>query len=232
VNGAREPSPRGRERRERLARSSVYVVTDARGSRGDLGHLREFVDAILLAGVDLVQLREKDAEAGDLLRWGGVFREAAASHGALFVVNDRPDVAMALEADGVHLGQGDLPAGFVRKLAGPDLLIGLSTHSDEQREAAPPEADYLCVGPVHATPTKEGRPAIGLDPVRAAAQTETRVWFAIGGIDRRTLPEVVRAGARRIVVVRAVSQATDPAAAVADLRAGLRPLGAPADRGA
>jgi thiamine-phosphate pyrophosphorylase len=187
------------------------VVTDARAGRGDL---ETFLEAILSAGTDIVQLREKEAEAGDLLRWGAVFRAAADAHGALFVVNDRPDVAVAVGADGVHLGQNDLPPEVTRRLMGPDVVIGLSTHSEAQLRGASPQADYVCVGPVHATPTKPGRPAVGLDLVRTAADHERRPWFAIGGIDPPTLPEVVAAGARRIVVVRAVTQAEDPAQAV------------------
>lgn len=205
-------------RRGRLADARLYVVTDARAERGDLA---EFLDAILGAGTDIVQLRDKDAEAGDLMGWSETFREVAERHGALFVINDRPDVALAAGADGVHVGQKDLPPAFVRDLVGPDVLIGLSTHSDEQVLAAAPEADYVCVGPVRETPTKAGRPAAGLGPVRTAAQAEHRPWFAIGGIDPQTLPEAVAAGARRIVVVRGVTEAADPAAAVLALRAGL-----------
>jgi thiamine-phosphate pyrophosphorylase len=200
------------ERRERLATARLYVVT---GARPDLG---EFLDAILVAGVDVVQLREKDAEAGDLLRWGETFREAAERHGALLIVNDRPDVAFALDADGVHLGQNDLPPRVAREILGDDAIIGLSTHSPAQWDAAGPEADYLCIGPVWETPTKPGRPAASLDAVRDAATSgETRPWFAIGGITEANLPEVLNAGATRIVVVRAVTTAADPAASVRTL---------------
>jgi thiamine-phosphate pyrophosphorylase len=205
-------------RRAALAEARLYVVT---GAREALGDLPQFLEAIMSAGVAAAQLREKEAEASDLLRWGAVFRAATGRHGALFVVNDRPDVALALGADGVHLGQDDLPIPFVRELVGPDVLIGLSTHDAAQLAAAPPEADYVCVGPVHQTPTKPGRPATGLELVRAAAEREHRPWFAIGGIDRETLPAVVAAGARRIVVVRAVTDAPDPGAAARDLLAGL-----------
>jgi thiamine-phosphate pyrophosphorylase len=211
------PDP-GPWRRRRLDEARLYVVTGARRESGDL---ERFLDMILAAGVDVVQLREKEAEAGDLLRWGEVFREAAVRHGALFVVNDRPDVALALGADGVHVGQNDLPAAFVRDLVGPDLLIGLSTHDEAQLRSASPHADYVCVGPVHETPTKPGRPATGLELVREAARREGRPWFAIGGIDPGTLPAVAGAGARRIVVVRAVAEAEDPAEAVRRLVAGL-----------
>jgi len=200
------------ERRERLAAARLYVVT---GVRPDLP---EFLEAILGAGVDVVQLREKEAEAGDLLRWGKTFREAADRHGALFIVNDRPAVAYAVDADGVHLGQNDLPPRVARAILGEDAIIGLSTHSPEQWDAAASEADYLCIGPVWETPTKRGRPAAGLDAVRHAAKSgETRPWFAIGGISEENLPEMLDAGATRIVVVRAVTTAADPAASVRTL---------------
>jgi thiamine-phosphate pyrophosphorylase len=212
-----EPS----RRRERLTAARLYVVTDAREGRGDLP---EFLDAILGAGVDIVQLREKEAEAGDLLRWGHVFREAAERHGALFTVNDRPDVALALGADGVHVGQNDLPPAVARQVLGPDAIVGLSCHSNEQLDAAPDEADYVTAGPIHATPTKPGRPGTGLDVVRHAAAMVRRPWFAIGGLDQSTLPAAVQAGARRIVVVRAVAEAADPVSAVRQLLEGLPPL--------
>jgi thiamine-phosphate pyrophosphorylase len=173
-----------------------------------------FLDAILGAGVDIVQLREKAAEAGDLLRWGEVFREAASRHGALFTLNDRPDVALALGADAIHVGQNDLPAAWARRVMGPDGIVGLSCHSAADHAAAPAEADYLTAGPVHATPTKPGRPGTGLDLVRNAAATVERPWFAIGGIDPSNVGQVVDAGATRIVVVRAVTEADDPEAAV------------------
>ena len=206
-------------RRARLDAARLYVVADAREGRGDL---REFLDEILSAGVDIVQLREKDAEAGDLLRWGEVFRDAAERHGALFVVNDRPDVALALEADGVHVGQNDLPPAVCREILGPDAIVGLSTHRAEEWDKASSDADYLCAGPVWETPTKEGRPAAGLGYVRHAADSgERRPWFAIGGIDETNLDEVKAAGAIRIVIVRAVTEATEPTAAVAALRSQL-----------
>ncbi len=196
-------------RRARLERARLYVVT---GVRPDLP---DFLEAILEAGVDIVQLREKQAEAGNLLRWGEVFRGAAERHGALFVVNDRPDVALAADADGVHLGQDDLPPRMARDILGGDAIIGLSTHASEQWDGAAPEADYLCAGPVWETPTKPGRPAAGLESLRyAAAGGEERPWFAIGGITTENVDQVVDAGATRIVVVRAVTEASDPSAAV------------------
>ena len=209
------------DRRDRLERARLCVVTGA--GREDLPG---FLDEILGAGVDIVQLRKKDAEAGDLLRWGKVFKDAAERHDALFIVNDRPDVALALEADGVHLGQNDLPPRVARQILGGEAIIGLSTHSAEQWDGAVPEADYLCAGPVWETPTKPGRPSAGLGYVRYAAESlERRPWFAIGGITERNLPEVVGAGARRIVVVRAVTEAGDPEAALMALADGL-PSGA------
>jgi thiamine-phosphate pyrophosphorylase len=191
------------------------VVTDERGSHQELVR---FLDDILSAGCDVVQLRSKDAEAGDLLRWATVFREASDRHGALFFVNDRPDVALAGGADGVHVGQNDLPPSFVRELVGDEVLIGLSCHSKAQLDERPAEADYVTAGPIHPTPTKPGRPGTGIDVVRHATATVTeRPWFAIGGLDPSTLPEAVEAGARRIVVVRAVTEAEDPATAVRSL---------------
>jgi thiamine-phosphate pyrophosphorylase len=205
----------GKRRRERLARSRLYVVTDARRRQGDL---ERFLDAILGAGVDIVQLREKDAEAGDLLGWGEVFRAAASRHGALFTVNDRPDVALALDADGVHVGQNDLPVVVARRVLGADALIGLSCHSAADHRAAPAGADHLTAGPIHATPTKPGRPGTGMDLVRSAAAHVSKPWFAIGGIDLTNDRDVIEAGATRIVVVRAVTHADAPAAAVRPLR--------------
>jgi thiamine-phosphate pyrophosphorylase len=195
----------------RLARARLYVVT---GARDDLP---AFLDSILDAGVDVVQLRDKDAEAGELLRTAEMFRRAADRHDALFIVNDRPDVAFASGADGVHLGQGDLPAEVARRIVGPEAIVGLSCHSAEDHANAPPEADYLTAGPVFATPTKPGRPGVGLELVRHAAANVDRPWFAIGGIDASNLNDVVAAGAVRIAVVRAVTEAADPASAVRDL---------------
>ena len=213
---------RGRRRRRRLAAALLYVVT---GVRDDSGDLRSFLEAVLRGGADVIQLREKDAEASVLLRAGAVFRSAAEQHGALFIVNDRPDIAFALDADGVHLGQDDLPVQVARRIVGPDALIGLSTHSAAQFDGADGDSDYLCAGPVFATPTKPGRPPTGLELVRHAAERtkdrlEPRPWFAIGGLDVTTLPAVVAAGAHRAVVVRAVDT-DDPEAAARALRARL-----------
>ena len=179
---------------------------------------------MLGAGVDIVQLRQKGLEAREELRFLEVFRRACDAHGALLAVNDRADVAYAAGADVLHLGQDDLPPGVARQIIGPGPLIGLSTHAAAEAAAAStePAADYFCTGPVWPTPTKPGRPAPGLPLVRYAAGLDTeRPWFAIGGIDESTLDQVLDAGARRVVVVRAITEAADPAAATARLAARL-----------
>lgn len=218
ASGTHVLSP-GAVRRARLADARLYLVTGMRREQRDLAG---FLEAVLSAGVDVVQLREKEAEAGDLLRAGAVFKDAADRHGALFIVNDRPDVAFALEADGVHLGQNDLPPAIARTILGAHMLIGVSTHSETEFAGAAVEADYLCAGPVHETPTKPGRPAAGHDLLHAArARTtsgaEPRPWFAIGGVNTETLPAMTTAGAMRVVVVRAIAEAADPANAVRQL---------------
>lgn len=180
---------------------------------------------MLGAGVDIVQLRQKGLEAQEELRFLEVFRRACDAHGALLAVNDRADVAYAAGADVLHLGQDDLPPGVAREIIGPGPLIGLSTHAEAEAAAgsSEPAADYFCTGPVWPTPTKPGRPAPGLALVRYAAGLGTeRPWFAIGGIDESTLDQVLDAGARRVVVVRAITEAADPAAATARLAARVR----------
>jgi thiamine-phosphate pyrophosphorylase len=205
-------------RRERLQAARLYFVTDVRQG------LEELLAAALAGGVDMVQLRDKRAPDSELLAAATLFRSACDEHGALFWLNDRPDLAAACGADGVHVGQDDMPPAEARALAGPDVLIGLSTHSPAQLEAvlAAGEADQLSVGPVWETPTKEGRPAAGLSYVRyAAAHARGRPGFAIGGIDLDNVREVIAAGASRVVVVRAIRDADDPRAAAAALKAAL-----------
>ncbi|MCU1679707.1 MAG: thiamine phosphate synthase [Amycolatopsis sp.] len=205
--------------RKRLADARLYLCTDARTDRGDLA---EFVDAALSGGVDVIQLRDKTIEAKQELAALEVLAEACARHGALLSVNDRADVALAVDADVLHLGQDDIPVSLARRILGDDVVIGRSTHSVEQATAAADEegTDYFCTGPCWPTPTKPGRPAPGLDLVRATAALGTsRPWFAIGGIDLERLPEVLDAGASRIVVVRALTHAEDPTAAARTLRA-------------
>ena len=203
----------GTRRRERLSRARLYLCTDARRERGDLA---EFADAVLRGGVDVLQLREKGMEAREELEALAVLADACRRHGALLAVNDRADIALAAGADVLHLGQDDLPVAVARRILGDDVLIGRSTHDEDQARAAAvePGVDYFCTGPCWPTPTKPGRPAPGLDLVRAtAAAAPERPWFAIGGIDRARLPEVVAAGATRVVVVRAITEAEDPEAA-------------------
>ena len=199
--------------RARLADARLYLCTDARRSRGDLP---EFLDAVLGAGVDVVQLREKGLEAGEELALLEVFADACRRHGRLLAVNDRADVALAAGADVLHLGQDDLPVPVARRILGPGPLIGRSSHSPAQAGAAAAEAgtDYFCAGPVWTTPTKPGRPATGLSLLaHVARQKPERPWFAIGGISLDRLDEVLEAGATRVVVVRAITEAGDPAAA-------------------
>jgi thiamine-phosphate pyrophosphorylase len=205
-------------RRERLRRARLYFVTDVRPG------LEELLAAALAGGVDMVQLRDKSASDDELVRAAAVFRRLCDEHGALFWLNDRPDLVAACGADGVHVGQDDMPAAEARAAVGPDVLVGLSTHSVAQLHAAVAsgEADQLSVGPVWETPTKEGRPAAGLNYVRHAARAAgDRPWFAIGGIDLDNVREVIAAGASRVVVVRAIRDAGDPRAAAAALRAAL-----------
>jgi thiamine-phosphate pyrophosphorylase len=192
-----------------LGDARLYLVTD--GSDG--------LEAALAGGVDIVQLRLKEAEDAEIVRAGRAFRDACDRHGALFLLNDRPDLVAACGADGVHVGQDDASPAEARALVGGDRIVGLSTHSREQLEAASREpVDYVAVGPVFATPTKPGRPAVGLDLVRFAAETVTLPWFAIGGIDAGNAAAVVAAGGRRLTVVRAIRDAADPAAAARALR--------------
>ena len=217
----------------RLAEARLYLCTDARRERGDLA---EFADAALAGGVDIIQLRDKGS-AGEQ-RFGPlqalaelaaleVLADAARRHGALLAVNDRADIARAAGADVLHLGQDDLPLIVARDIVAPGSLIGRSTHDAEQARAALTEdVDYFCVGPCWPTPTKPGRPAPGLDLVRTVASMHAdKPWFAIGGIDLQRLPQVLDAGARRVVVVRAVAAAEDPFAAARDLSAALTAAG-------
>jgi len=207
--------------RERLAEARLYLVCDARP--------RAFLDAALRGGADIVQLRDKTLDDAGLVAAARVFRDAADAHGALFVLNDRPDLVEACAADGVHVGQEDDTPAAARARVGPDRIVGRSTHAPAQADAAEadPDVDYLAVGPVHATPTKPGRPAAGLDYVAYAAGAVRKPWFAIGGLDAGNAKEVIERGAQRMVVVRAITEADDPERAAAELRAALEaPVGA------
>jgi thiamine-phosphate pyrophosphorylase len=212
--------------RERLAAARLYLCTDGRRAQGDLAG---FLDAVLASGVDIVQLREKGLEAAEELSLLSVFADACRRHGRLLAVNDRADIALAAGADVLHLGQDDLPVRVARQILGPGPLIGRSSHSPSQACAAATEdgVDYFCAGPVWTTPTKPGRPATGLDLLSdvasgvASAGAAGRPWFAIGGISLARLDSVLEAGARRVVVVRAITEADDPGAAAAAFAARL-----------
>lgn len=212
----------------RLADARLYLCTDARREKGDLA---QFADAALAGGVDVIQLRDKGSpgeqrfgplEALQELAALEILHDAARRHGALLAVNDRADIARAAHADVLHLGQDDLPLAVAREIA-PRALIGRSTHDVEQAgNAVTEDVDYFCVGPCWPTPTKPGRPAPGLELVRTVASLRTdKPWFAIGGIDIERLPEVLSAGARRVVVVRAITAADDPQQAARQLSAAL-----------
>ena len=204
-----------------LAAARLYLCTDARARQGDFA---DFVDAAFAGGVDIIQLRDKSLEGGEQLDRLGVLADAAARHGRLWSVNDRADIAHVTGAPVLHLGQKDLPARLARRVVGPRVLVGMSTHTPEQVDAAAgaDDLDYFCVGPVWATPTKPGRAAVGTGLVRHATSISTaRPWFAIGGIDLSNIEEVVAAGAERVVVVRAITEADDPADSARRLRAAL-----------
>ncbi|HVM19585.1 MAG TPA: thiamine phosphate synthase [Egibacteraceae bacterium] len=206
---------------QRLADSVLYLCVDRRADRGDLDG---FLDAVLGAGVDVVQLRDKDADADQIRTAAPVFRAAADRHGALFILNDDPSLAVEVDADGVHVGQDDMTPEAARAVVGGDRLVGWSTHSVSEVDAAvAADCDYFATGPVHATPTKQGRPGTGLGPVRhAAAVAAGRPWFVTGAMSGATAPEVLAAGATRIVVVRALTEADDPAGATTALARLLR----------
>lgn len=206
-----------------LADARLYLCTDSRSRTGDL---ESFLDAVLGAGVDVVQLREKGLEARREIALLDVFGAAAERHGKLFAVNDRADVARAARAPMLHLGQDDLPVAVARQIVGDETLIGRSTHSAAQADDARAEhgVDYYCAGPVWTTPTKPGRPAAGMTLIdHAASHQDERPWFAIGGIENLArLDDVIAHGARRVVVVRAITEADDPAAATRAIAARLR----------
>ena len=206
-----------------IRRARLYVCSDARDDAGDL---RAFTRAAFAGGVDILQVRDKRLDAADELAALEVVAEEAERAGALFAVNDRADVAALCEAPVFHVGQRDLSTAQARRFL-PSAVIGRSTHSAEQWRAADadPELGYFCVGPVWATPTKPGRAAVGLGLVADAAAGAGKPWFAIGGVDEANVAEVVDAGATRIVVVRAVTQADDPEQAARRLRDALPDAG-------
>jgi thiamine-phosphate pyrophosphorylase len=199
------------DRHERLGSAHLYLVCDDRSD--------EFLAGALAGGVDLVQLRMKDASDEEIVAAGRRFAAAAGDHGALFILNDRPDLVIATGADGVHIGQDDASVADARSIVGPERLVGLSTHSPSQVDAASGAGvDYIGVGPVYATPTKPGRPAVGLDLVRYAAVHATVPFFAIGGISPANVQAVHTAGATRVAVVRALTEAGEVKQAARALR--------------
>jgi thiamine-phosphate pyrophosphorylase len=197
---------------QRLAAARLYLVC---GARDDA-----FVAAALRGGVDLLQLRIKSGSDEELLSAARRYARICADHGVLFILNDRPDLVAAAGADGVHVGQDDVAVARARELVGPERLVGLSTHTPAQVDAAT-GVDYIGVGPVHATPTKPGRPAVGLELVRYAAVHARVPFFAIGGIDASNVGSVTAAGAGRVAVVRALTESADPESAAQELRAAL-----------
>jgi thiamine-phosphate pyrophosphorylase len=206
------------ERRHGLRDARLYLVCSEQPV--------DFLAAVLGAGVDIIQLRMKGASDGEIVAAGRRFARAAGEHGALFILNDRPDLVAATGADGVHVGQDDVAVSDARAEVGPDRIVGLSTHSPEQVDAAGRAAvDYIGVGPVHATPTKPGRAAVGLGLVRYAAEHASVPFFAIGGISPANVSAVRGAGAERVAVVRALTEARDPAAAARTLRQALAGMG-------
>jgi thiamine-phosphate pyrophosphorylase len=210
------PEGNGSLRRERLRTARLYFVCDARPGGEDPEAL---LRAALSGGVDIVQLREKQLPRADIERAAGTFRRVCDTYSALFIVNDDPDLARACDADGVHVGQDDASVTAARELLGPDAIVGLSTHSEADIAAANEQAvDYFAVGPVWETPTKPGRPAVGLELISHAAEHAVHPFFGIGGISPLNAEQVVRAGARRLCVVRAIRDAPNPSVAAEALR--------------
>jgi thiamine-phosphate pyrophosphorylase len=212
-------------RRSRLRQARLYLVCDrAPGERT----LDEVLPAAIAGGVDAVQLRQKHLDGEQLMQTARHAAEICARHGTLFIVNDHPHVAVEVGADGVHVGQDDMPVAQVRQIVGSDMLVGLSTHAPLEIDAAIPtvrdgfpHVDYIGVGPVHATPTKPGRPAVGTELVSYASAHAHVPFFAIGGIDEDNVLDVLYAGASRICVLRAIADAEDPRSAAAGLRAAI-----------
>jgi len=210
------PEGQGPLRRERLRTARLYFVCDARPGGVDPEPL---LRAALGGGVDIVQLREKQLGRAEIERAASTFRRIADTYSALFIVNDDPDLARACDADGVHVGQDDASVDEARALLGPEMIVGQSTHSEEEIAAAEGrDIDYFAVGPVWETPTKPGRPAVGLELVTHAAEQATKPFFAIGGISPLNAGQVVAAGAERLCVVRAIRDAPNPGVAAEALR--------------
>jgi thiamine-phosphate pyrophosphorylase len=212
---AQEPESVAERRRVWLERSRLYLICDTRPG-GD--EPEDVLRPALQAGVDIVQLRDKTAEDREIVEAGRIFRRLCDAYDALFIVNDSAELAIACSADGVHIGQGDSSPDEVRRVVGPDALIGRSTHSREEVGSAG-DVDYIAVGPVYETPTKPDYSPVGLDLVHWAAEHARIPFFAIGGIDATKVDDVLAAGAGRIAVVRAIRDAIDPGEAARELKA-------------
>jgi thiamine-phosphate pyrophosphorylase len=221
------PESAGPLRRERLRTARLYFVCEAHPHGEDP---EPVLRAALTGGVDMVELREKELDRRAVGVAAATFRRLCDTYSALFIVNDDPALARSCRADGVHLGQEDMPVAEAREIVGPDALIGLSTHSREQIDGAA-GADYISVGPIWETPTKEGRPAVGLELIGYAAEHSSLPFYAIGGIEPSNAQQVVEAGARRLCVVRAIRDADDPAAAATQLRRAFAEVGEEAPGG-
>ena len=217
------PEGHGPLRRERLRTARLYFVCEAMPGGRDPEAL---LQAALTGGVDIVQLREKELGRDEIERSAQTFRRLCDTYSALFIVNDDPYLARTCNADGVHVGQDDASASEARELLGPEAIVGLSTHSEEQLAASAREpVDYVSVGPIWETPTKVGRPGVGLGLVEHAGANAPHPFFAIGGIDPGNAPAVVAAAARRLGVVRAIRDAEDPTAVAETLRGALAAVG-------
>jgi len=210
--------PADEEPAARLDDRVLYLCTP------DRPDLDRFLAACIAGGVDLVQLRDKELDARSLLRRARLVRAVCADHGVPFILNDRPDLALEADADGVHVGQDDAPASLARRLLGPTAIVGLSTHRPAELDASVDEpVDYVSAGPVHPTPTKPGRPGTGLGYLTYAAGRVARPWYVTGGVTPDTVPAMRQAGARRFVVVRWLTEASDPEAHARALRAAISP---------
>lgn len=223
------PEARGPLRHERLRTARLYFVCEAMPGGRDPDSL---LNAALGGGADIVQLREKELGRDEIVRSAWTFRRLCDTYSALFIVNDDPWLAQSVNADGVHLGQDDMPVERAREILGPDAIVGLSTHSEVELEASTERpVDYVSVGPIWETPTKAGRPGVGLGLVEYAAEHSPHPFFAIGGIYPANVAGVVAAGARRLGAVRSIRDAAEPATAAAELRAALAGLGEAAPGG-
>ncbi len=203
---------------ERLQKAKLYLVTD----RQKYATHNEFLDKIASAlegGVNIVQLREKTAQANEILELAKKVKELCALYDAIFIINDRVDIARIVKADGVHLGQSDIDIHSARKILGNEIIIGISTHCPEHAKTAEETgADYIGVGPVFETPTKPGRKSVGLEYVEWTSKNVSIPWFAIGGINLDNIKEVINAGAKRIAVVRAIINADSPASIAVEMK--------------